>query len=269
MAQKDLTKMGQDGLAGDPDPAAVAAVEEANAIPDGASLVGDIDTEAAEAPEEPGLTADRETLISALRSSPGLVDELRQILGVGPGQGGVPQNVRGWRDFDANELKVFGGTEVRHPEWENGQGEPLPPGYIKRYQMSDGRGGVALDEEGHTKLTDYAEPHTERRRRPVPMVDQESGKQMFNRDGNPIYDEQIVEVVINIGAAKDVEARPIKSEGYEQWLRARVTGARLGSEVRSQLGQQRAADGSPVVRFDDAGAPAVVGDGIEAVPAGV
>lgn len=230
-----------EGQPGTPDPDAVAAVEAANAVPEGAEIVRP-------SQKAPIGGAAREQLMELLRdpdTATAIVQaatetqEGRRLLGVQPGQGRPSGE---WtRDYDAPELRVFGGTEVRHPPGF----EALPPSYIPRYVRADGRG-----------TTDHAKPLIQKRKQQVPIL--VDGKPAVNAEGSPLFEEELVDVIVDPGAALDERGRPVKTDAYKHWIDVRVTGGRLDGEVRSQIAAGvYSTDGGPAVSVDRDGTPAV------------
>ncbi len=201
-------------------------------------------------------------IATALLRAAAQTQEGRALLNTTPAK---PLRPYAWRDYDAEELKVHGGTEVRHPN----DFVPLPPAAIKMYLLSDGNGGIEMDGNGNPRRTIYAEPHVEQRRKPIPMRD-ENGKIIVNEEGNQIYTEEVVDVVVDQGAAKGADGKPIKSPEYEMWIEARRDGGRLGSEVQSKIAAGKYGEidgGGQEVHYGGDGAPVVAGE--SEIPEGV
>lgn len=196
---------------GAPDPAALAAVEAANMAPT---------TEAPTEPETPDqflqLLSDPDvatTIVQAAAST----EIGRKLLNIPPGKGAA---VGVWRrNYDAEEaLRVHGGVEVRHaPGFV-----PLPPSYIKRYLTADG------------KKTDYDKPHVQKMKKSIPLKD-DSGKIIVNEEGNQVWREELVDVVVDPGAARNPDGSPKMTPEYKLWLDTRLAGKRLGSTVRNDI----------------------------------
>ena len=247
------------GQAGEPDAAAVAQINDANRLsPDDVvveegALVSDGTQAVPDAQPAPAADGDfKSQLLQALKdpeiattvvAQATTTAEGRRLLGLQPGQG-MPSG-EGVPDYDRKELRVMGGTEVRHgPDFVR-----LPPSQIFPWVREDG-----------TK-TVYAEPHYETKIQQVP-VKGEGGAFAFGEDGHQIFEEKQVRVLRDPGAAKGPNGKPLKTEEYKLWLDATEHGGRYRGTATTLVDQRRAADGAPVMQINSDGSPAVIGEGV-------
>ena len=250
--------MGQSAIPGEPDADAVAAVAAANRVPAGAVVA-----EPAEEPERqepelmepiPAVAADQKAELLRLLEDPDIATQIvkvasstpegRSLLQLPVGKG-VPSGVYR-RDYDSEEaLKVHGGVEVRHPSFERGDSEPLPPESIPRYLREDGT------------TTVYDKPYIEQRRQSIPMRG-EDGKIVVNEDGNQVHTDQFVDVVVDPGPAFEANGKPKKTPAYKTWTDALVRGQRLDGDVISDLAHAQDQGAHPVALDGATGAPVLV-----------
>ena len=256
--EKPTDNMGQSAMPGEPDAEAVAAVAAANRVPAGAVVA-----EPAEEPERqeaeliepiPAVAADQKAELLRLLEDPDIATQIvkmasgtpegRSLLQLPVGKG-VPSGVYR-RDYDNEEgLKVHGGVEVRHPSFERGDSEPLPPESIPRYLREDGT------------TTVYDKPYVEQRRQSVPMRG-EDGKIVVNEDGNQVHSDQIVDVVVDPGPAYEANGKPKKTPEYKTWTDALNRGQRLDGDVISDLAHAQDQGAHPVALDETTGAPVLV-----------
>lgn len=236
---------------GNPDPAAVRALEEANSVPDDAVVV-EPGAAASAAREEP--VDDLQGQILKALENPAVATRVveiasgtqagRRLLGLTPGEG-VPSG-EGAPNYDRPELRVMGGTEVRHPPGF----QRLPPSFIKRYMRADG------------SKTDYESQKIDRITKSVPARG-EDGKIVINADGLQVFEDQTVDVVRDPGAMKDAHGRPVKTEEYKLWLDATEHGGRYNGEATTLVDQRLSTDGRPAVQLNADGAPLTAGPAFE------
>jgi len=140
------------------------------------------------------------------------------------------------RNYDAKELRVHGGTEVRHAPGFR----PDPPSSISKYVAK--LGGT----------TDHLE---------VPFQD----FYQFDAIGNPIMDEETGEQKVTRAprgkaALLDEDGKPVLTDEYKYWLSVRQTGARLEGDVMTDIA---AGKGLPQDAVFPDGAPDLASVGIE------
>jgi len=246
---RDSNKMGQSGTPGEPDPGAMAAVAAANAVPDGAEVVGEeqfVEVLPVESPATEGEL--KEQLLRLAKTDPAFAKQLVEASGiVVPAGQGAPSGVYSRNYRQERQLAVLGGVEVEHPP----EFEPKPPAFIKMFLRADGT------------ETDHAGPLIETRKRPVQLI--VDGKPAQSIEGFPVMTDELVEVVVDKGAAIGPDGRPVKTDLYKRFLDAKMDfGARLDSDVVSGeiAAKVQAADGSAAVSLNTDGEPAVVGGGM-------
>ena len=143
--------------------------------------------------------------------------EGRRILGLAAGEQGASGVYR--RDYqrDSN-LDVTGGKEVVHPI----DFMPLPPAYIIKFKGLNGG------------ETDYEEPYYRPEKKSAPKRG-ENGQIVQTEDGVQIFEDQMTEVLVDPGAAKDQNGSPILTDGYKTFLDHKLQGKSLSGNVRSDI----------------------------------
>ena len=247
--------MGQSGEKGEPDPRAVAAVAEANRVQEGDEIVGETE-EGGLIDPIPAVQGDlKAQLLQLTQTDPAFAKQLVEAAGlVVPAGKGAPSGEY-HRDYQSEKpLHVMGGVEVAHPDGFL----PKPPSFVKMYVRADGGEGG----------TDHASKLLEQKKRPIPLIDPTSGKPAVSPEGNPIYDEEVVDVIVDKGAKIGPDGKPVKTEMYKLFLDLKMAGGgRIDGDVISDAAAAaNLPDGGAAVSLGLDGAPLTVGDaiGIEA-----
>jgi len=228
---------------GEPDQAALSAIEAANRAPAEAEVVDAEEPAPIETIEPtPAVQDDFKAQLRAAFKDPSIAmaaiesvsttPEGRALLNLQPGQGLASGEQR--VDYHRKDNQVMGGVEVEHPPTF----QRLPPSQIAPYVDADG------------KPTHYPDPFIQPKVVSVPMKG-EDGEFVVDEQGRQIWREETQMVLIDKGAAKDDQGRPVKSEEYKRWLDATHNGGRFDDDPA-------AASTAPAPQQTTSGAPAIV-----------